>query len=52
LRWQPGQGSIEVSPDKKVVWALHQWKDPDLGPGSLIQVLDEGGKDEELELLR
>ncbi|WP_343307153.1 hypothetical protein AAHN97_08545 [Chitinophaga niabensis] len=33
---------IEVTPDKKVVWALHQWKDPDLGPSSCVQVLEKG----------
>jgi len=32
---------IEVTPDKKVVWALKDWKD--LGPATAIQVLDEPG---------
>jgi hypothetical protein len=32
---------IEVTPDKKVVWALSSWTDPaDLGPASGIQILD------------
>jgi hypothetical protein len=35
---------IEVTPDKKVVWALREWKDPlDLGPSTSIQFLDEPG---------
>ncbi len=34
---------LEVTPDKKVVWALRQWKNPDLGPASSIQLLDEPG---------
>jgi hypothetical protein len=35
---------LEVSPDKKVVWALRSWSDPgDLGPASSIQLLDEPG---------
>ncbi len=50
--WEKVVQYIEVTPEKKVVWALHQWKDPDLGPGSLIQILDEGGRDENFELLR
>jgi len=43
---------IEVTPDKKVVWALNQWENPDLGPASCIQILDEPGRDEEQELMR
>jgi hypothetical protein len=43
---------IEVTTEKKVVWALNEWTDPDLGPASCIQLLDEPGKDEEQELMR
>lgn len=50
--WDKVVQIIEVTPDKKVVWALHQWKDPDLGPGSLLQVLDEPGKAEDGDLMR
>ncbi len=50
--WEKVVQYIEVTPAKKVVWALHQWRDPDLGPGSLMQLLDEGGKAEEGDLLR
>jgi hypothetical protein len=32
---------FEVTPEKKVVWALSSWKDPDLGPATSIQLLDE-----------
>ena len=32
---------VEVTPDKKVVWVLKDWKN--LGPGSAIQVLEDGG---------
>jgi PQQ-like domain len=31
----------EVTPDKKVVWALRSWTDPNLGPATTIQLLDE-----------
>lgn len=33
--------AIEVTPDKKVVWALHQYDNPNLGPATTIQLLDE-----------
>lgn len=32
---------VEITPDKKVVWVLKDWKD--LGPATAIQVLDEPG---------
>ena len=43
---------VEVTPEKKVVWAFREWTNPDLGPASCIQLLDESGKDEEQELQR
>ncbi len=43
---------IEVTPDKKVVWAIREWEHPDLGPASCIQLLDEPGRDEAQELMR
>jgi hypothetical protein len=36
----------EVTPDKKVVWKVQQWADPNLGPGSSTQLLDEPGTPE------
>jgi hypothetical protein len=35
---------FEVTKKKKVVWALSSWKDPDLGPATYIQLLDQPGK--------
>jgi hypothetical protein len=33
--------AIEVTADKKIVWALHSWTPPaDLGPATTIQLLD------------
>jgi von Willebrand factor type A domain/PQQ-like domain len=33
--------AIEVTPDKKIVWALRSWNPPaDLGPSTTIQILD------------
>jgi len=44
---------IEVTPDKKVVWALRSWDGAtDLGPASSIQLLDEPGKAENGDLQR
>jgi hypothetical protein len=38
-----GVQAIEVSPDKKLVWALREWTPPtDLGRSTTIQVLDSG----------
>jgi hypothetical protein len=39
--WHTSAQLIEVTPDKKIVWALRQWDDPNLGPASGIQVLDK-----------
>ena len=39
---------LEVTPDKKVVWALHQWKEPNLGPSTTVQILDAMGKTEQV----
>jgi len=41
---------IEVTPDKKVVWALRDWTT--LGPSSSTQLLDEPGVAEKRELQR
>lgn len=32
--------ALEVTPDKKVVWALRSWNEPDLGPATTLQILD------------
>jgi len=49
----PGTVQVfEVTPAKQVVWALSAWKDPDLGPATSIQLLDETGVAEENELER
>jgi hypothetical protein len=48
--WNKVVQLIEVTPDKKVVWALYQWNNPDLGPASCIQLLDQKGKEENGEL--
>jgi hypothetical protein len=37
---------LQVTPEKKVVWALSEWTNPDLGPASSLQLLDEPGTPE------
>ncbi len=42
--WATSAQMIEVTPDKKVVWALRAWEAPaDLGPATVFQSLDEPG---------
>ncbi len=36
--------AVEISPDKRIVWALRSWKQPALGPGWVIQYLDEAAE--------
>jgi hypothetical protein len=43
---------IEVTPSKQPVWAINEWQNPDLGPASCVQLLDEPGRDEAQELMR
>ena len=43
---------FEVTPDKKVIWGLSSWNNPDLGPDTYIQLLDEPGNPENGELQR
>ena len=43
---------IEVTKEKKVIWALSQWDTPNLGRASGIQLLDEKGKAEKGDLQR
>jgi hypothetical protein len=42
-QWPTTVQLFEVTPDKKIVWALRQWDDPSLGPASGLQMLDEPG---------
>jgi len=51
-KWPGSVQVLEVTPEKKVVWALSEWKNPDLGPASSIQLLDEPGIPENGELQR
>ena len=49
----PGTVQVfEVNPAKAVVWALSAWQDPDLGPATSIQLLDEPGTPEAMDQQR
>ena len=37
----PPVQAVEFTPDKKVVWVLRSWENPDLGPATTMQILDE-----------
>ena len=51
--WPGSVQVLEVTPDKKVVWALRSWEAPaDLGPASSIQLLDQPGVAENGDLQR
>lgn len=39
--WKTSVQAFEVTPDKTVVWTLSAWDEPDLGPCTCIQLLDE-----------
>jgi hypothetical protein len=52
-KWPDTVQVLEVTPDKKVVWALRAWTPPaDLGPATVIQLLDEPGIPEKQEQQR
>jgi hypothetical protein len=48
-QWPGTVQVFEVTPAKMVVWALSSWEDPDLGPATSIQLLDEPGAPEDQE---
>ena len=51
--WSTSVQVFEVTPDKKVVWALRAWDEPaNLGPATVIQLLDEPGLSEKGEQAR
>ncbi len=51
--WPQSVQILEVTPDKRLVWALRAWDAPaDLGPATSIQLLDEPGIPENREQQR
>jgi outer membrane protein assembly factor BamB len=50
--WKYTVQVLEITPDKKLVWALRSWESPDLGPATCIQLLDEPGIPEKSEQQR
>jgi hypothetical protein len=51
-QWPGTVQVFEVTREKKVVWALSSWDNPDLGPATSIQLLDEPGTPEGLDQQR
>jgi hypothetical protein len=52
-KWPTTVQLLEVTPDKKIVWALRSWTPPaDLGPATTIQLLDQPGIAENQEQQR
>lgn len=52
-KWASTVQALEVTPAKKIVWALRSWTSPnDLGPATVIQLLDEPGRPETQEQQR
>jgi xylan 1,4-beta-xylosidase len=40
-RWPSSVQALEVTPDKRIIWALRSWTQPaDLGPATTVQILD------------
>lgn len=50
--WLSSVQFFEITPRKEVVWQVSSWENPDLGPCTYIQLLDEPGNPERLELQR
>lgn len=52
-QWPGSVQWVEVTPDKKIVWALRSWSEgADFGPATSIQILDEPGTGESFDLIR
>jgi len=45
--WPTTVQLFEVTPEKKIVWALREWANPPLGPASGLQMLNEPGVPEQ-----
>lgn len=50
--WKTSVQVFEVTINKKIVWALSSWQNPDLGPSTYIQLLDEPGNPDSREMQR
>jgi hypothetical protein len=46
-QWANAVQAFEITPDKKIVWKVNEWANPNLGPGSSTQLLDEPGTPED-----
>ena len=51
-QWPGTVQAFEVTPDKKIVWTLSSWDNPDLGPCTYMQLLDEPAVARSMDLQR
>ncbi len=47
-RMNPPVQAVEFTPDKRIVWVLRSWENPDLGPATTIQILDDADAPEQV----
>ena len=47
-RTNPPVQAVVFTPDKNIVWVLRSWENPDLGPATTMQILDEPGAPEQV----
>src|SRR5450432_1926931 len=50
--WPGSVQAFEVTPDKKLVWILSSWDNPDLGTATAIQMLDKNGLPDKNDMQR
>lgn len=50
--WAGSVQAFEVTPDKKLVWILSSWDNPDLGTATAIQMLDKNGLPDKNDMQR
>jgi hypothetical protein len=46
-QWATAVQAFEITPEKNIVWKVNEWANPNLGPGSSTQLLDEAGTPED-----
>jgi outer membrane protein assembly factor BamB len=47
-RTNPPVQAVEFTSDKRVAWVLRSWENPDLGPATTIQILDQADAPEQV----
>lgn len=47
-RTHPPVQAVEFGPDRTITWVLQSWEEPDLGPATTIQILDDSAPVEQV----